>query len=75
MSLNGTVELVEIIEKRKNMARQRKQNIWIVVSVLSGIPVEVEGYRDRRAAEKREKMLRKGMRPDYDEIGLFEISI
>ena len=49
--------------------------LWTVVTVESGIPVMVEAYRDKRAAEIRERFLRMDMHPDNDEIGVFEIQI
>jgi hypothetical protein len=52
-----------------------RQNIWVVVLVESGVPTLVEAYRDRAAAKAREQSLRETMRPDYDELGLFEVEI
>lgn len=49
--------------------------IWIVVLVQSGIPVLAEAYRDQKTALKRERALRRKMRPDYDEVGVFEVEI
>jgi hypothetical protein len=49
--------------------------LWIVVGVQSGIPVLVEAFRDNRLAKMREQALRRRMRPDYDEAGLFEVTI
>jgi len=49
--------------------------IWVVVLVESGIPVRAEAYRDPKTALKREKALRRKMRQDYDEVGVFEVEI
>jgi hypothetical protein len=48
--------------------------IWVVVLVESGIPTLVELYRDETAAIVREQSLRKDMRADYDEVGIFEVA-
>lgn len=57
------------------MAQKQSDLLWVVVKVESGIPVTVEVYRDKQLAEMRERSLRTCMRPDDDEIGLFELQI
>ena len=49
--------------------------LWVVVKVESGIPVTVEAYQDRRAAEMREQDLRNDMHPENDETGIFQTPI
>jgi hypothetical protein len=51
---------------------KKSRRVWVVVEVESGIPVLAEVYSDRLSAEKREIKLRKELRPDYDEVGVFE---
>jgi len=57
------------------MARQKPDRVWIVVLVMSGVPVSAEAYRDAKSARARERVWRKDMRPDYDEVGIFEVEI
>ncbi len=47
------------------------ENIWVVVEVMSGIPVDVHLFRDEKDAWKTEASIRKNLRPDYDEAGVF----
>jgi hypothetical protein len=54
---------------------KKSRRVWVVVEVESGIPVLAEVYSDRLSAEKREIKLRKELRPDYDEVGVFEAAI
>jgi hypothetical protein len=49
--------------------------MWVVVEVASGIPVAVRTFPEKAAAKKRQKFLRSKMRPDYDEVGVFEVPI
>ena len=55
------------------MVQKASDTLWIVVKVESGIPVMVEYYRNRNIAELRERFLRKCMRPDCDEVNIFEL--
>jgi len=57
------------------MVKEQTELLWAVVKVESGIPVMVEAYQDRQSAEMREQSLRKEMRPENDETGVFEIEI
>lgn len=57
------------------MLHQQNKVIWVVVLVESGIPTLVEAYSDQEQASAREKFLRQDIRPDYDELGLFDIII
>lgn len=57
------------------MARQKPDIVWIVVLVMSGVPVSAEAYRDAKSARARERVWRKDMRPDYDEVGVFKVEI
>lgn len=55
------------------MPRKKPENICVVVKVESGVPVIAEGYRDYKCALRRERSLRKDMRSDNDETGIFEV--
>jgi len=57
------------------MKREKPDVVWVVVLVISGIPDSVEVYRDRKSALAREKVWRRDLRPDYDEVGVFEVEI
>jgi hypothetical protein len=48
---------------------------WAVVVVIGGFPTFVEVYREEKTARKREGFFRKGLREDYDELGVFEVEI
>jgi len=54
---------------------QRTKSVWVVVAVESGVPVAVHAYRDRRVASSAEGLLRRRMRPDNDETGLFRMRL
>jgi hypothetical protein len=49
--------------------------VWVVVLVISGVPDTVEVYRDQKSALARERVWRQDLRPDYDEVGVFEVEI
>lgn len=53
------------------MSRRRRERLWVVVKVESGIPALAEVYRSRRRAKLREQALRQNMPEDSDETGLF----
>jgi hypothetical protein len=57
------------------MNHEKPDVVWVVVRVISGIPDSVEVYRDQKSALEREKVWRKDLRPDYDEVGVFEVEI
>ena len=57
------------------MKTKESNHVWVVVQVQSGVPVLAEVFADRTRAEKREARLRREMRQDYDEIGLFETKV
>jgi hypothetical protein len=57
------------------MSHEDADVVWVVVQVISGIPDTVEVYRDQKSALAREQVWRKDLRPDYDEVGVFEVEI
>ena len=57
------------------MAEKEKAELWIVVQVMSGVPVSVNAYGKCSQARRREKWLRQRMRPDYDEAGIFRVQV
>jgi hypothetical protein len=57
------------------MNHEESDVVWVVVLVISGVPDSVEVYRDQKSALAREKAWRKDLRPDYDEVGVFEVEI
>jgi len=74
MYLVGIIEL-EPNDGGEEMMSQQSELLWVVVEVQSGIPVEVKAYRNKRSAVRREQFLRKRMRPDYDEVSIFEVEV
>ncbi len=57
------------------MTKKNSSRVWVVVEVQGGIPALAEVFCDRPSAEKREASIRKKLRPDYDEVGVFETTI
>jgi hypothetical protein len=57
------------------MSHEDADIVWVVVSVISGVPDTVEVYRDQKSALARERVWRQDLRPDYDEVGVFEVEI
>jgi len=57
------------------MKEFEKDTVWIVVLVQSGIPVLAEVFPNRRAAQKRERELRREINPENDEVGVFSSEI
>ncbi len=54
---------------------KKSEMLWTVVLVDCGVPILAEAYRDEKIARLRERTLRKGINPDYDEVGVFEVEI
>ncbi len=54
---------------------RQPETLWIVVKAESGIPTNAQVYCDQRSAERRERFLRKNMRPENDETGLFRVRV
>jgi hypothetical protein len=60
------------------MKRQRKKRsvrFWIAVRVWRGFPSEVAAYRDKQRAFKLNAKWRCKMNPDYDDTGVFRVSL
>ena len=57
------------------MSHEDADIVWVVVLVIGGIPDTVEVYRDQKSALARERVWRQDLRPDYDEVGVFEVEI
>ena len=57
------------------MKTKQSDEVWVVVDVRSGVPVQAEAFADRNVAERRHRKLRREMRQDYDEIGLFQVTV
>ncbi len=55
------------------MILKRKKPIWILVTVQSGIPAEVEAFTNKKQAFVRGKVVRRDLNFDNDETGLFEV--
>ena len=57
------------------MKTKQSDEVWVVVDVRSGVPVQAEAFADRNVAKRRHQKLRREMRQDYDEIGFFEVTV
>jgi hypothetical protein len=64
MSINGSSELSNSME-----------NIWIVVYVQNGIPVDVKVFRNKDMAFDLALKLREDINPDMDRVSVFEFSL
>jgi hypothetical protein len=51
------------------------ESVWAVVEVWRGFPVEVKLFRHYEAATAHEQLVRARMDDQYDETGIFEISL
>jgi hypothetical protein len=58
-----------------NMKTKQSNQVWVVVEVESGIPVLAEVFANKTTAKSRERTLREDLRPDYDEVGIFEATV
>jgi hypothetical protein len=56
------------------MNPQSKQ-VWVVVRVASGVPVLADVFSDPVRARACEARHRRRLRPDYDEVGVFETTL
>lgn len=59
----------------KRKPRTTKPVVWVVIFVVSGIIDTVEVHRDKKTALARERELREDVRPDYDDLSVFEVEI
>ena len=57
------------------MKTKQSDQVWVVVDVRSGVPVQAEAFAERTVAKRRQQKLRRQMRQDYDEVGLFEVTV
>lgn len=74
MSTDGTTAQSQEEGNHDMPANVKAERFWVVVLVQSGIPVSAEVYQNWKAGVRREKTLRSRMRPDNDEIGIFEVT-
>jgi hypothetical protein len=51
------------------------ETIWIAVKVERGFPATVKCFRTEKSALEEEETWRKDMNMDYDETGVFEVSL
>ena len=54
---------------------KKGETVWAVVEVWRGFPVEVKLFRHYEAATAHEQLVRARMDHQYDETGIFEISL
>ncbi len=51
------------------------KKLWVVMKAEHGIPVMMDAYLDKRSANRREKFLRQHMRPDVDQVAVFDVKL
>ncbi len=49
--------------------------LWVVVKIERGVPVLLDAYRNKNSAKRREKFLRLHLRPEFEDVTLFHISL
>ena len=58
------------------MVKIRKKNdIWVVVEVKSGIPVSAQAFSKFRIAKTKKDDLKKNINEESDEVSIFKINI
>ena len=63
------------IATKKKTVRQKRDVVYVVVGVYSGVIDTVEAYRDDETAQTRADFPKQDINPDYDEVGVFEVEI
>lgn len=54
---------------------ETQDTIWVAVQVSRGYPVEVKAFTAEQPALQQEARWRQGMNIDYDDTGVFAVSI
>jgi hypothetical protein len=67
MWLGGTTDSKP--KRKQTMPREKSDVVWVVVLVESGIP-DCKVYRDQKPARAQEKVWRKAMTPDDDQVSI-----
>ncbi len=49
------------------------KRLWVVVKTEHGVPVMVDAFRDKRAANRRANFLQMHMQPDREQVTVFDI--
>ena len=57
------------------MAKKEENIIWIAVKVERGFPAKVKVFHRERTALAQESLWRKNMNLDYDDTGVFEVTL
>jgi len=52
-----------------------KKHVWVVVEVFGGMADSAAVFADEEPARRRERALRRKMRQDYDDVGLFKTKL
>ena len=53
----------------------KARRMWLVVKLENSVPVMIDAYTDKRAANAREKFLRQHMRAKRDEVKVVSVSL
>lgn len=56
--------------KSKNM-----NDVWVVVEVFGGMTASAAVFTNEKSARRRELALRRKMRRDYDDVGVFRTKL
>ena len=57
------------------MARSKRQKIWVAIQIKGGFITDVRAYSDRVPARRTELRWRQEVNPDYDETGLWCVTL
>lgn len=61
------------VAKRINQASPKR--MWLVVKLENNVPVMIDAYTDKRAANRREKFLLQHHRPEIDAVKVVSIEV
>lgn len=54
---------------------KRPKRLWVVMKMERAVPVMIDAYVDRRSANRREQFLRQHMRPETDQVEVFQVKL
>jgi len=57
------------------MPHKKRDVIYVVIWVHSGVIYAVEAHRDKKTAQARKRFFKKCTNPDYDDVGVVEVEI
>jgi len=59
----------------RTIRRASPKRMWLVVKLENNVPVMIDAYTDKRAANRREKFLLQHHRPEIDSVRVLQINL